>query len=53
LYNPAVIGPFGLSTATTIVIAVILGLSSLLSMKAYLKRKGLDISMVFSEIPPE
>jgi len=53
LYNPAVIGPFGLSSAIIIVIAVILGVTSMLSMKAYLKRKGLDISMVFGEIPPE
>jgi len=53
LYNPAIIGPFGTTTAVTLVGAALIGIGSLLSMKMYLKGKGLDISMAFKEIPPE
>ncbi|MDA4135570.1 MAG: amino acid permease [Thaumarchaeota archaeon] len=53
LDNPAVGGPLGTITVATVVGSFILGLVSYFGMKAYHKRHGLDISVVFKEIPPE
>jgi basic amino acid/polyamine antiporter, APA family len=53
LDNPAVGGPLGMITVGTVAGSFILGLVSYFGMKAYQKRRGLDISMVFKEIPPE
>jgi basic amino acid/polyamine antiporter, APA family len=53
LYNPAVGGPLGTITVVTVVGSFVLGLVFYYAMKAYHKSKGLDISIVFKEIPPE
>lgn len=53
LANPAVGGPLGTITVGTVAGAFILGLISYFGMKSYQKRRGLDISLVFKEIPPE
>ena len=53
LYNPAIQGPFGMSTFLVVVGTFVLGTIAYLSMKAYLKPKGIDISFAFKQIPPE
>jgi amino acid transporter len=53
IFNPDIIGPLGVVTEATASIAIILALLSYFGMKAYNKRKGLDISLAFQQIPPE
>jgi basic amino acid/polyamine antiporter, APA family len=53
LFNPAVAGPLGTITLVTVVGSFILGIAIYFAMKAYHKSRGLDISIVFKEIPPE
>jgi APA family basic amino acid/polyamine antiporter len=53
LYNPIVIGPFNLVTSGTIIVSLALGAAIYLGMRAYNATRGIDISMVFKEIPPE
>lgn len=51
--NPAVAGTFGMATAGSIPVIFIIGVVILYASKRYHAREGLDISMVFKEIPPE
>jgi basic amino acid/polyamine antiporter, APA family len=51
--NSKVGGPLGIDTDVTIVAAFILGVATYYAMKAYHKRRGLDISLAFAELPPE
>jgi basic amino acid/polyamine antiporter, APA family len=53
LDNPAVGGPLGAITVGTVTGAFILGLVFYFGMKSYHKKRGMDISLVFKEIPPE
>ncbi|MDA4112243.1 MAG: hypothetical protein OK439_06855 [Thaumarchaeota archaeon] len=53
LQNPAAIGAFGWATLIPTVGAFIIGAGSYLGMRAYYKRRSLDITLAFKEIPPE
>lgn len=53
LYNPEIAGPLGASTMVTIFGSFALGAVIYLAMKAYNARRGLDLSFVYKEIPPE
>ena len=53
LYNPAVGGPLGTITIATVSGSFLLGIVVYFAMKAYHRRQGMDISIVFKEIPPE
>ena len=53
LFNPAVAGPLGTITLVTVVGSFVLGIAVYFAMKAYHRSRGLDISIVFKEIPPE
>jgi amino acid transporter len=53
LYNPEIAGPLGASTIAIIFGSFILGAAVYLAMKAYNARQGLDLSLVYKEIPPE
>lgn len=53
LDNPAVGGPLGTITIVTVTGSFVLGLITYFGMKNHHKNRGLDISLVFKEIPPE
>jgi len=53
LYNPAAVGPLGFVTLATIFGSFILGVLMYYGMKAYNAKNGIDIALVFKEIPPE
>ena len=53
LYNPAIAGPLGASTIAIIFGSFVLGAAIYLAMKSYNARQGLDLSLVYKEIPPE
>ena len=53
LANPVAVGAFSEVTIGTIIVALALGLIFYFGMKAYHARRGMDISLVFKEVPPE
>jgi amino acid transporter len=53
LFNPVAVGAFSLITAGTIVAALVIGIAFYFGMKSYHARRGMDISLVFKELPPE
>lgn len=53
LYNPAIAGPLGYQTAAIIIGVAVLAIVIYYSMKAYNAKRGLDMDLVFKQIPPE
>lgn len=53
LFNPAIIGPFGLATGGTVVALLVIGAGIYFIMKSYYASKGLDIRLAYTELPPE
>ncbi|MDG6925128.1 MAG: amino acid permease [Nitrososphaerota archaeon] len=53
LFNPVIIGPLGLVTDVTTMLAILVAVVSYFGMKQYNKRRGIDVNLAFKEIPPE
>jgi basic amino acid/polyamine antiporter, APA family len=53
LYNPAIAGPLGYQTAAIIVGVFVIAMGIYYAMKSHNKSLGLDLNMVFQQIPPE
>ncbi|MFI5449341.1 MAG: APC family permease [Candidatus Bathyarchaeia archaeon] len=52
-FNPGIAGPLGIGTELTVIVCLVIGALTYLGMKHYNAKRGLDLSLVFKEIPPE